>query len=142
MNLVIDASVALKWLLSESDSEKAEALLEACRRGAIVPMAPEILTVEVGNILWKRVMRGFLDVERAESLYAEFERIRPVLTPVVNLAGRALMLALKHRHSVYDCLYVALAFESRCELVTADEGLFTAFTPFHPRVRLLREWVA
>jgi predicted nucleic acid-binding protein len=139
MNLVIDASVAVKWLLSELETAKAEAVLEACLRGRIVPLAPEILTAEVSSALWKRVMRGFLDADRAMSLFSHFERIRPVLTPIVNLAGPALRLAVRYGHSVYDCLYVALALEGRCELITADESLFRAF-PHAYGVRLLRDW--
>ena len=140
MNLVVDASVAVKWLLRESETDKAEAVLEACQGGSIIPLAPEILTAEVSNTLWKQVMRGFLDADRAASLFSHFEHIRPVLTPIVNLTGPALRLALQYKHSVYDCLYVVLALETRCELVTADESLYRTFAHSYAGVRRLREW--
>ena len=140
MNLVIDASVAVKWLLSESETDKAEAVLTACQQRGIIPLAPEILTAEVSSALWKRVMRGFLDADRALSLFSHFERIRPTLAPIGNLAGLALRLALRHRQSIYDCLYIALALETPCDLVTADETFHRAFTPIYPQIRLLRDW--
>jgi predicted nucleic acid-binding protein len=36
------------------------------------------------------------------------------------------------RHSVYDCLYVALAEREKCELVTADDKLIKNLTPQFP----------
>ncbi len=140
MNLVIDASVAAKWLLSEPGTEDAERLYIACQEGRITPYAPEILPAEIASFLWKRFIRGFLEPERAVVLYARFSEIHPILAPILSLTKAALKLALDRRHPVYDCLYVALALEASCPLVTADEGLFRAFGPAFPQVRLLRDW--
>lgn len=140
MNLVIDASVAVKWLVSEPGTEKAEAVLTACREGKITPFAPEILVAEVAGVLWKRVMRRFLQADEALFLYQRFDRIRPVLTPISKLANRALNLALEHQHSIYDSLYVALASGNDWELLTADEKLYQTFHASFPKVRLLADW--
>ncbi|MGA2606967.1 MAG: type II toxin-antitoxin system VapC family toxin [Terriglobia bacterium] len=140
MNLVVDASVAVKWLVKESDTDKAEALLESCRLGKYDPVAPELLVAEVGSVLSKRVRQGSMKASQAEFQFDRFNRIRPVLKPLLDLAGRAFKLALVHQHSVYDCLYVALALEAQCELVTADEKLFRTFSPSYPNVKLLRLW--
>jgi predicted nucleic acid-binding protein len=140
VKLVIDASVAVKWLLDEPGTREAEALLGACQEGRITPFAPEILAAEVAAVLWKRVVRGFLRADQAAFLYERFNRIRPVLTPISSLAGSAMRLALEHRHSVYDSLYVAFALENGCDLITADERLFRTFAPSFPQVRLLRDW--
>ncbi len=140
MNMVIDASVAAKWLLSEPGTEDAERLYLACQEGKITPYAPEILPAEVASLLWKRFIRGFLEPERAVVLYARFNEIHPILAPVLGLAEAALKLALDWRHSVYDSLYVALALDINCGLVTADEKLYRAFAPSFPQVSLLRDW--
>ena len=140
MNLVVDASVVIKWLVKEPDTDKAEALLESCRLGKYDPLAPDLLAAEVGNVLWKRVRQGTMQASQAELLFADFNRICPVLKPLLKLTANAFKLALAHQHSVYDCLYVALALEAQCELVTADEKLFRAFSPGYPQVRLLRFW--
>jgi len=44
----------------------------------------------------------------------------------LDLVREALELALSHGRTVYDSLYVALAMESRSELITADERLANA----------------
>jgi predicted nucleic acid-binding protein len=140
MNLVVDASIAVKWLVKEPGSEKAEALLELCRLGRYDPVAPELLVAEVGSVLCKRVRQGSMKASQAEFQFDRFSRIRPVLRPLFDLAGQAFKLALAHQHSIYDCLYVALALEAQCELVTADEKLFRSFAPSYPNVKLLRLW--
>ena len=56
MKWVIDASVAAKWLAPEPDTPLAEALL------ADDLIAPDLLYAEVANILWKKQLRGEMDV--------------------------------------------------------------------------------
>ena len=140
MNLVVDASVVVKWLVVEPETEKAEALLELCRLRKYDSVAPELLVAEVGGVLWKRVRQGTMTASQAEFQFDRFKRIRPILKPLLDLMGQALKLALVHHHSIYDCLYVALAREAQCDLVTADEKLVRAFSPRHPNVKLLRTW--
>jgi predicted nucleic acid-binding protein len=140
MNVVVDASVVVKWLVAESDTDKAEALLESYRLGYNVLLAPELLALEVASVLWRRVRQGILLAREAESLFAYFNRIGPVLRPHLDLSGSAFELALAYQHSVYDCLYLALASEYGCDLITADEKLHRAFAPDFPQVRLLRDW--
>jgi predicted nucleic acid-binding protein len=140
MNLVVDASVVVKWLVVEPETEKAEALLEVCQLGKYDPLAPELLVAEVGGVLCKRVRQGTMNAGQAEFQFDRFKRIRPILKPILELMGQALKLALVHQHSIYDCLYVALALEAQCDLVTADEKLFRAFSPSYPNVKLLRLW--
>ena len=140
MNLVVDASVAVKWLVVEPETEKAEALLEVCRLGKYDPVAPELLVAEVGSVLCTRVRQGTMTAGQAEFQFDRFKRIRPILKPLLDLMGQALKLALVHRHSIYDCLYVALALEAQCDLVSADAKLFRTFSPSYPNVKLLRTW--
>jgi len=138
MNIVLDASVAAKWLLIEVDSDKAEALFRAWTAKRIGLLAPEILPAEVASTLWKRVMRGFLPSAEALRLHREFSDLAIPLHPVGELVGAALQLALQFRHSVYEGLYLALARETGADFVTADERLFNLARP--GSMRLLRDW--
>jgi len=45
------------------------------------------------------------------------------LRPSSTIAAAALKLAGEKRHPVYDMLYIALAEQSACEFITADEKL-------------------
>ena len=62
MPLVVDASIAVKWVLPEPDSERARALI---LRGDLT--APDLLRLEVANALWKQARRGAITPERARS---------------------------------------------------------------------------
>ncbi len=137
-SLIVDASVAAKWLLAEADSDKAAALFQAWTAERIGLLAPEILPAEVCSALWKRVMRGFLPAGEAVRLQSQFNNLGIPLRPIGELVAVAFDLALRFRHSVYDGLYLALARETGAEFVTADEKLFRLASP--GSARLLREW--
>jgi len=139
MNCVVDASVAVKWLFEEQDSEAAEALLISAGEDNLKLVAPTILPAEVANALWKRMRRGDLDRRKTLETGQRFEEICPLLLPIEDLVQRALELAIDSRHPVYDCLYVALAEELPADLITADERLYRAFAHDFPGVHLLRD---
>jgi predicted nucleic acid-binding protein len=53
------------------------------------------------------------------------------------LARRALELAQTYNRSTYDCLYLALALERDCELITGGARFFNAIGPAFPLVKLV-----
>ena len=61
MTLVIDASVAAKWVLPEIGSIEAVSL----RQEDTDLIAPSLLLAEIGNALWKSVTRGDLPADEA-----------------------------------------------------------------------------
>lgn len=140
MTLVMDASVAAKWLFEEVDSEKARWLLEEARDGNLKLIAPEIIGAEIANVLWKRVYRGELQFREALAHYDRFQRVCPAPVEISLLAQDALKVALQYRHSVCDCLYVSLALKARCDLITADTKLHAALSADLQQVRLLKDW--
>lgn len=135
-SLVIDASVAAKWYIPEIDSRRAHAILAGGQR----LLAPDLLLAEVGNILWKKVRRGELDVVDAHEVVAALTTTGPLeLISTSHLLPAALDVAISYGRSVYDALYVALAHQQSCPLVTADERLVSALagTPYGPSMLLL-----
>lgn len=137
MNLIADASVIVKWLLRETGYEASERLMEAWVDGRLTLHAPEILTAEVASSIWKRVLREQMARVEAQHLYTWFRKYCPLLTPMAGLTGLALELAIVHKQTVYDCLYVALAIQTGAIFVTADEKLYRAFQPSTSLVRSL-----
>ncbi len=121
MTLVVDASVATKWVLAEDGSDRANALRDAPRL-----IAPSLLAAEVGNALWKAVRRG--DVAREDAVAALRSLLVPFdeLVPSEALHTRALELAIELRHPIYDCFYLAPAERENAPLVTADRRLLDA----------------
>lgn len=116
--LVIDASVATKWVAPEPLSDQAVSLLEG--PGLV---APDLLVAECANILWKKVVRSEMDQETAIVAAQAIERIDIELVPMRLLLAKSLKLALELDHPAYDCLYLALALARDCRFVTADKRL-------------------
>lgn len=115
--LVVDASVALKWVVEEEGSREAAALAH----GELA--APSLFLAESANALWAKFRRRELTsnevIERVEALH-----VAPVeLVPLETLLGDAVRLALELDHPVYDCLYLALAIQRGGAVVTADRRL-------------------
>ena len=129
-SLVVDASVAVKWVIPEEGSDRAHALLDAAARDEAHLLAPDAYVAEVANVLWKRShLRGDLSNDEAREALDHILGTLPTLVPGAALAGQALELALTFGRSLYDCLYVALALRAGCPLVTADRRLVRAFAP-------------
>jgi predicted nucleic acid-binding protein len=112
---VIDASIALKWVVEEDGTAEALTL----RRHAKL-IAPELLAVECANILWKKVQREELSTAEA-SLAARLLQAADVeFLPTLHLLEAATQIAIELDHPAYDCLCLALAAEQDCRFVTAD----------------------
>jgi predicted nucleic acid-binding protein len=121
--LVVDASVVIKWHVTEIHSDAALRLLAD---DAPALHVPDLMFPEVGNILWKKVRRGDLTATQAREI-AHLVAIAPLAVhSPAPLLEAALEIALQAGRSVYDSLYVALAVRLDCRLVTADEKLYNA----------------
>lgn len=116
--ILVDASVALKWFLSEPGAEEAKQLSLDHDL-----YAPDLLASEVSNGLWKAVRRGALDPAHAVAATSTLEARFAAFLPTAPLAGEALELACELDHPVYDCFYLALARGKAWPLVTSDKRL-------------------
>ena len=101
-------------------------------------LAPDLLIAEFTSVLWKKVGLDECRPDEAHAILDFFETDRPRLIDSSALAPRALELALRLEHSVYDCLYVAAAVEYDARLVTADTQLARAAAVVLADVDLVR----
>jgi len=118
--VVVDASVAVKWVVNESGSDRARLLSQTRLE------APDLLPVECANKLWKEVRLRDLGREQASARLELLLRAPVSLAESRRLLDSALRLALDLHHPVHDCVYIALALRRDIPLVTADEGLVAA----------------
>jgi predicted nucleic acid-binding protein len=114
VTVVVDASIALKWVLQEQGSDAAEELLE------MDLAAPSLWLLEAGNALWRRAVRKELTPVEATERLAELARAPVASVPLDQDLPEAMRLALQLNHPVYDCLYLALAKRLGTYVVTAD----------------------
>ena len=115
--LVIDASVAVKWVVEEEGTTEALAL----RDRALA--APDLLIAECANILWKKVRRNELSEQEAVFAAGLLARADIELMAMRPYLEAAVRIAVALDHPAYDCIYIALAEAEELRFVTADMSL-------------------
>ncbi len=101
---VIDSSVALQWVLPEANGEQSRSYL-----GAPDTAAPDIILVEVANVLAKKVRVGTMSGDEAKVALSIVKDGLGRIVESALLVPRALELAVDLNHPVYDCVFLARA---------------------------------
>lgn len=124
-SVVVDASVAIKWVLYEPGSDEALWHLHEWVRTGVSLAAPPLLRYEAVNILHQRVRRGSITSDRAlASLNALLDL--PVVYPAESDLRAVQSLTWAHEFGLpatYDAAYLALADALGAVLWTADRRL-------------------
>lgn len=119
---MIDASVALSWVLPSDDTNQALSLRnQALDNPEVVLMVPPIFWDEVANVLWVAVRRkrmGRQDAIKALDLLVSFEFMVWSADP-----KNCLELSIAHELSAYDTAYLDLAMDQQATLWTMDLSL-------------------
>jgi predicted nucleic acid-binding protein len=134
-SLVVDASVAVKWLPpfdKEALASQAQALLQRWERGELELMTPDLIWPEIANVFWKSVRQKRCTVSEAEAALAAMHEQNLLTFPSATLIDLAFRIAMQYERTAYDSLYIALAVTSNCQLVTADEKLANAVAAYLP----------
>lgn len=124
--MIVDASVAFKWLVAESDSEQAISWISSGTSLA----APTLILAEIGHALTKRIRRGELSVAGSEERFARLPSLIS-LRDDASFMARAFDFSIELRHAFYDCLYLAAAEALDDQLLTADT-VFAGKLAGHP----------
>lgn len=134
-NLVIDASVALKWTIEEDDSEAARRVLLEDTLAA-----PDLLWLECANVLWTKARKRQLSQADARAALAAILAAPIDCVPSRELADIAQAIAFDLDDTAYDCVYLAVAMDRNAQFVTSDASFFKAASAhalYKDRVRLL-----
>jgi predicted nucleic acid-binding protein len=132
MRNVLDPSVALKWVLAETDSAKALLLRSEFQAGTRELIAPDVFAAEVANALTRAERKKIIQPPNGKLHLADILSTTPILVPYPPLLARAFDISSQLLHPFYDCLYVALAEREKCEFVTADDKLVKKLQPQFP----------
>ncbi len=124
---VLDASVVLKWYLSDEDhGQPALDLLNRYLSGDLEIIAPTLLEYEVMNGLVVAQRQGRLHEEVTISAIEGFLDLGIKIVSVLNLYSRILHFCRVYTRSAYDASYLALAEAEQIHFITADENLYNA----------------
>ncbi len=134
--VIIDASVAVKWVVDEPDGDKAEKLLSE-------PLAaPALWMAEAASALWSKCRRQDISEDEVRRACVTLAQAPVFQISLELLLAAAIDYALTLQHPVYDCFYLAAAQIHDTHLVTADLR-FARRVASHPdhaaRVRLLTD---
>jgi predicted nucleic acid-binding protein len=140
-NLVVDSSVAVKWFIVEPHSAEARRILDDYQNGALSFLAPDLIYAEFGNVIWKKHLFQGLAAVDAQNIITTFRALRFTITPAEFLLENAYNVAVMHRQTVYDSLYLALSLRENCQLVTADEMFVKAVGATFPNLVGLANWL-
>lgn len=126
IDVVSDASVALKWFHAEGEEEveAARALLAGQRRRTVALKVLDLTPYEIGNALLRG--RPSIGAERVAAVLGALAEICAQITPTESELAMAADLAERHRLTFYDAAYAALARNRNAHLATLDGELLRA----------------
>lgn len=122
----VDASLAVKVVVTEPDSDKANDLFDQWATDGTQLIAPAFFDVETDSILRQKVaLRKELTPEQAASPFAKLQALPIQQLSMPGQRQRAWEIAADLDFAtLYDATYLALAELRGCEFWTADERLF------------------
>ncbi len=122
MILVVDASVAVKWLVAEEHSAEADRLLQDDDE----LHAPRLMVSEIANALWRKVRAGEVERNHAPVLMAAVSHMPIHWSSDETVCADAVRIAVALDRPAYDCIYLALAHRLGAKLITADRRFANA----------------
>lgn len=134
-SFVVDSSLVAKWLpplSNEPFAIEARKLLVEWTRGRIELSVPDLLLIEVANVLWKAARVGRCGADEARSALNILISYNLPVVPSMTLLNLAFRIGIEYKRTVYDSIYIALAVQSQRELITADEKLANALAAYFP----------
>jgi predicted nucleic acid-binding protein len=117
--VVVDTSIVARGIFGEPGETEANRLLLS----DVGLAAPDLLVAEFANVLTKKIDAGVLVDVEIQEVFGRLDSLAIDLVDMRPLAHDAVALALSSNHSLYDCLFVALARARACPLATADRRL-------------------
>ena len=116
--IVLDASVVLKWFFEEKDSALADKILLEFKKGNLKVFIPQIFFFEIVNVVKTKAKsthnEGLEVTDKLFSLNFSTEKINSPLLSKANY------YAHKYNLSIYDASYIALAKIKKVIFLTAD----------------------
>jgi predicted nucleic acid-binding protein len=132
---VLDASVAVKWFLPPAHERLTEEALELLKKfvqAEVRFIIPDLFWAEIASAFWKAIRLGRFDKTSARGALSYLGNCDLPAYSTFALLDHAFDIANTYNRSVYDSLYVALAMQTKSQLITADERLANALAAHFP----------
>lgn len=140
MILVVDSSVAAKWILPDEANDPGSArLLDDIRRKRVSVIVPELFRSEITSVVARSIRSGRLPSGSDEAL-SHLERMGILFANGAGISPNTVRVALEANHSPYDCCYLALALQLGCNLYTADRRFIRSVGAAYPCVKDIADY--
>ena len=123
MKYVLDSSVAFKWFVPEVNSDKAIVLRDDFRNGIHELIAPDFFPIEFTHSITRAERQGRITQIEGLQAVTDMITVLPKLHLSLPLLPRGYEISSSMRAGVYDCLYIALAEQEKCDFITVDDKL-------------------
>lgn len=118
-DLVVDASVAIKWIFLEKGSDQAEQIIQEIS-SFVVPL---IFPIEMDSVITKKVRQNELNIDESGNKRAQVRKLPFKIGWDEDVNNLAFEIAISLPVTFYDATYLATAIEHHASLVTADRRL-------------------
>jgi predicted nucleic acid-binding protein len=133
--LIVDASVVVKWFVPEIDSPESIVIRDhhVDRRSNL--FAPDLLVFELANAL--RYRSSLKENDLSEAIASFFALDIGLISPTPDSLVKTVTLAKALNLTAYDAAYLELAESLDCRLVTADRSLWERASSSEKRNRVI-----
>ena len=129
--VIVDASIAIKWVLRENDSHNARSLLSEWIKEQVIVLVPTLFTYEVTNILYRKARQKEISLDSAK---LGITKILSTGLEIAHSEGLDSFINIKAMElaesfnlpATYDAHYLALAESEGYDLWTADTRLWNS----------------
>lgn len=128
MKFVVDASILIQAYTRESDTARVQTLLSTLQKSVHIIFVPEFCLLECSNILWKHTQFQGMPLTQAQQAITAMRRLPLIVRTSLSLLPRSLTVGDQYKLAMYDSIYVALAEELNCPLITVDQRQAAAAT--------------
>lgn len=133
---VLDTNVVVKWFFQEEGTERAQVFLEELERGEGRVIVPSSIFHEASNVFWTKRREGLTE-EKAQRFWRELIRLPLEVVDSFDFLPQALTFSFRYEVSPYDAVFVVVARNLDCDLVTDDRVLWERTQSSCPWVKLL-----
>lgn len=113
---VIDTSSLVKYFSKENGWEKVR---DYMLYGVITV---DLAIKEIANALWKKVLKEEMPVNIATQILSDLLSGNAIATlDEKKYLMKALNIAIQHKVTIYDALFIVATLENNLELITSDE---------------------
>lgn len=140
MRCVVDASVAVAWLLPSQGSRAIQRFWSEAIANDWELLVPTMFYLETASAVRVRIAKGQINALVGEEIFSDLTALPVTERAPRGLLQRAWALARRYGHGrIYDAQYMALAEMERCDLWTQDLRLVRSVQPHVRWVRPVDE---